>query len=713
MLIATIAILVIGLTEGTLQSIRTATRARISDSDRIETLAQRARAAATDRALVLRDWAAHQDPVRWARYDSLGVRLNIALDSLTPLVEKYGDRRVELAEARAALARWDSVIAMPTIRTKALADIDVASELLTTIRQRFTALIESEEEASRIRLIRQARLELLPYFLVLIPLIVLATVLVILGRRMTAEQDLNGRQLTELRELAVARARSDSMLAAALEGPSFIFAFLDTDLRFVQVSEGYARLNGVPRVDHLGSRYDTIATEQSATVMPHLIGVLSSRRPTYNVEVTRHLPNGDVRRLIENFIPVISASNELIGVGITLLDITDRLDLESRFLQAQKMEAVGRVAGGVAHDFKNLLTVIRSYSELLLMEPTVAEKHSRELHAISGAAERATTLARQLLSFSRKSGGKPEEHEINAAVAEAEPMIRRLGDDKVKFTFDYSPSAGRIFIDQTELEQILLNLAVNAVDAMPDGGTLTIATDSVVLDELAVRSRPALRPGRYARVRVTDTGQGMPQQVLDRLFEPFFTTKPMGQGTGLGLSTAWGIVSAAKGSIEVSSHVGRGTTFTVHFPIAADPAAVAVPESAPALEPDQPRYTILVVDDETLVRDTLSKILTRKGYRVLGASSGAEAVQIAAAHTGTIDLLVSDVMMPGMGGLETAERIGDVHPGLHVLFMSGYTEDQGLRDVIDAKTHSFIAKPFSAADIVKKIEDIMTPRGTE
>ena len=387
-------------------------------------------------------------------------------------------------------------------------------------------------------------------------------------------------------------------------------------------------------------------------------------------------------------------------------DITERHALESQLRQSQKMEAVGQLAGGVAHDFNNLLTVIRVHGELLL-ESTGPESLQREdLEAIQRATGRASSLTRQLLAFSRKQLLQPRVLDLNVVLGGLEPMLRRLICEDIRLVVRTSPSLGRVSADAGQIEQVLVNLAVNARDAMPQGGTLTIETSNAELDaDFGRRHGVALAAGRYVRLAVSDTGTGMDEATRCRVFEPFFTTKEVGRGTGLGLSTVYGIVKQSNGYIWVSSQPGRGTTFEIYLPRITDAASDERSDTPPPAPPGS--ETILLVEDEDAVRSLARRILQRQGYTVLEARHGRDALRIAKGHDGEIDLVITDVVMPEMSGSELAHHLAEQRPGTPLLYMSGYTDDEIIRRGVLDPGMAFLEKPFTSSSLVRKVRQIL------
>ena len=392
------------------------------------------------------------------------------------------------------------------------------------------------------------------------------------------------------------------------------------------------------------------------------------------------------------------------GVGISL-DVTERRTLEAQFQQAQKMEAIGRLAGGVAHDFNNLLTVMLGYCELLLEDLDARDPRWPDIAAIRKAGERAAELTRQLLTFSRKQIIEPTLLDLNAVVAGLRPMIERLIGEDVKVVVSLGSGIACVKADRGQLEQVVMNLAVNARDAMPHGGTLTIATANVDLDEHYAAVHRGVIAGPHVALMVTDTGTGMSPEVQARLFEPFFTTKEVGKGTGLGLATVHGVVLRSGGSVGVYSEVGKGTSFTVYLPRA---EAVDAPAEAPALisRPRVGTETVLVVEDADGLRELTRRLLERQGYTVLLAANADDALRIVE-QTPSIDLLLTDVVMPGASGPELTRTLLQQRPALKVIYMSGYTEDAIVQHGVLNPGIAFLHKPFSAEALGRKIRDVL------
>jgi nitrogen-specific signal transduction histidine kinase/ActR/RegA family two-component response regulator len=390
-------------------------------------------------------------------------------------------------------------------------------------------------------------------------------------------------------------------------------------------------------------------------------------------------------------------------------DVTERRMLEQQLRQSQKMEAVGRLAGGVAHDFNNLLTVIRGYTEILLGDLPTGDPRGSELEEIMKASDRAGALTRQLLAFSRQQVLAPKVLNLNTIVLNMHNLLRRLLGEDVDLQTVLDPELGHVKADPSQIEQVLMNLAVNARDAMPMGGRLTVETANVDLAENWGRDIINAKPGPYVMIAMSDSGAGMDEATKARVFEPFFTTKEQGKGTGLGLSTAYGIVKQSDGYISVYSEVGIGSTFKVYLPRMNSQRDPAVSQLSTAAT-DRGTETVLLVEDEEGVRKLVLGILQRQGYQVLEATSGEEALEMVHEHNGKIDLLLSDVVLVGMSGRELSERMRIQMPTLKVIYMSGYTDDAIVRHGVLTESADFLQKPFSSDNLLRKVRGVLEKR---
>ncbi len=389
-------------------------------------------------------------------------------------------------------------------------------------------------------------------------------------------------------------------------------------------------------------------------------------------------------------------------------DITERRVLEDQFRQAQKMEAVGRLAGGIAHDFNNLLMVVSGYTEVLLDQLSPGHLLHAKAEAIQQASDRATTLTRQLLAFSRKQLLELKVIDVNAIVEDMERLLRPLIGENVELVTQLAPAVGCTRADAGQLEQVIMNLVVNAKDAMPSGGKICIRTASVTLDDSYRPENTFIKSGPYVMICVSDNGHGMDRETQARIFEPFFTTKEKGKGTGLGLSTVYGIIKQSGGYVFVQSELGRGTVFTIYFPRVDEPseAVGATPVSLAAAGGSE---TILLVEDEDSVRQLVRETLESRGYRVLEASNGNAALALAANHSDTIHLIITDVVMPGLSGHELTQQLLAARPGIKVLYLSGYAQDAFPAAAAPEAQKAFLQKPFTLQSLSRKVREILGP----
>ena len=400
--------------------------------------------------------------------------------------------------------------------------------------------------------------------------------------------------------------------------------------------------------------------------------------------------------------PLRDDGNAIVGIMMIIADITERMQLEEQLRQAQKMEAVGRLAGGIAHDFNNLLTVIRCHADLLHGSLDADDERRADAVEVMQSADRAASLTRQLLAFSRKQVLQPRIVDLNVVITDMERMLRRLIDATVELVTIPSPILGHVRADPGQLEQVLVNLVLNARDAMPRGGSILIETANVAFTSPWAHGNGVVRAGEYVMLSVTDNGRGMTAEVQAHCFEPFFTTKEQGKGTGLGLSTVYGIVRQSGGHVTFRTELGKGTTFIVYLPRLATGTPIGMPAIAGEVLP-RGTETVLVVEDEAAVRALVKRLLERQGYRVLDARHGSDALLLCERHDGPVHLLLTDMVMPEMGGSELAERLQAVSPGLKALYMSGYSAGSSEHHEIIAPRSAFLPKPFTAEELVRRV----------
>jgi two-component system cell cycle sensor histidine kinase/response regulator CckA len=407
---------------------------------------------------------------------------------------------------------------------------------------------------------------------------------------------------------------------------------------------------------------------------------------------------------------------EITGIRVTVQDITELkkkeqeiLSLQEQLRQAQKMEAIGRLAGGVAHDFNNILSVIKGNCQLSLLDLREGDPLYTNLKEIERSADRAADLTRQLLAFSRKQMMEMRVVDLNEVVKGLEKMLKRIIGEDIELVSYLSEGLWRVRVDPSQMEQAIINIVVNARDAMPQGGKLTIETANVELDEEYARRHIAVKPGSYVMLSISDTGVGMTKEVQERIFEPFFTTKEMGRGTGLGLSTVYGIVKQSGGNIWVYSEVGRGSTFKIYLPRVEEALEEGVREEVIGEIP-RGSETILVVEDEEVVRKLAVRLLKRQGYKVLEAPDGGQAFILCEKYQDPIHLILTDVVMPGMSGRELVERLQRIHPEMKALYMSGYTDNVILHHGILEQGLAFIQKPFTLEILGRKVREVLDKR---
>jgi PAS domain S-box-containing protein len=476
--------------------------------------------------------------------------------------------------------------------------------------------------------------------------------------------------------------------------------------RIIDANEQCARAFGYAREEMIGRSTLELRLWADASDRDRTVGDLRAGRVVRNREVRMRCRSGEVRYALLSMEPLEPSAAEPALVTVAI-DITDQKNLEEQLRESQKMEAVGRLAGGIAHDFNNLLGMITGYSELLQRELGPEHRGLRRVEEIRKAADRATVLTQQLLAFGRKQVLEPKVLDLNGVVSGTTTMLHRLMGEDIRLVAVLAAELGSVKADPGQLEQAIVNLAVNSRDAMAGGGTLTIETANVSLDADYARSHPDARAGAHVMLAVSDTGHGMSAGTVSHMFEPFFTTKEQGKGTGLGLATVHGIVRQSGGHVTVSSEPGRGTTFKVYLPrFGEEQGAVASPalvEAAPA-----GKETILVVEDEPSLRAMIGEILESAGYEVLGGPTPEEALAAAAAHRGPLSLVLTDVVMPGMSGRQVADALQSSRPEARVLFMSGYTDDTISHHGILERGLQFLQKPFTTEGLLRKVRDVLS-----
>ena len=521
---------------------------------------------------------------------------------------------------------------------------------------------------------------------------------------MDAETDGNDRK----RNIPVLLQSNRDLVDALLESASQSILAVDSAGSIILANRRAEEMFGYSREELLGASVDTLIPESKR-------GAHARERSEYFARPrVRHMGTGmelTGRRKDGAEFPVdvslsyIESRQGRLAIAF-VSDISQRKLLEEQLLHSQKMEAVGRLAGGVAHDFNNMLTVISGYNRMMLDSLEPFDPMRADAEEIRVAADRAAALTNQLLAFSRRQIMRPRVLDVNTVLGGIEKMLRRLIGEDIELALSTAPGVGHIKADPGHIEHAIVNLVVNSRDAMPNGGRISIETANVTLDADYTRSHLGVQPGDFVMIAVSDTGQGMDEETCKHLFEPFFTTKEKGKGTGLGLATVYGMVKQSGGDIWVYSEPDHGTIFKLYFPlVAASPSDIA--GGAGDLVEVRGSETILVVEDENAVRDLTVKILRQLGYRVLPAQSGAVALEIANSHAGGIDLLLTDVVMPGMSGKQLAEALKPVRPEMRVLYLSGYTENTVVNHGVLEAGVEFLAKPFSREVLANKIREVL------
>jgi PAS domain S-box-containing protein len=530
------------------------------------------------------------------------------------------------------------------------------------------------------------------------------------------------RDITERKRAEAALTESHSLFRAVVEGTSDAVYVKDLDGRYLLINAAGTRFLGATEAEVIGKRASELLTPEDAdAVAAHDRQVTTSgASETFEERVTA---GGVTRTFVSTKSVYRDARGDAIGVIGISSEVTDLKRLETRLWQAQKMEAAGRLAGGVAHDFNNLLTVITGYAFMLRQALPADSEACGDVEQVLSAAERGADLTRQLLAFSRRQRLQPQVIDLGQPVAAVSGMLRRVIGEDITLQTEIAPNAWPVLADPGQLEQVVMNLALNARDAMPQGGTLRLRTANVEIDGAAARDRPELPTGHYAALFVEDTGAGIAPAALPRLFEPFFTTKEQGKGTGLGLATVYGIVKQSGGFVFVDSALGRGSRFSVFLP-RHEPRdeprreRPSLKAAAPAVSaPARGAETILLVEDEVGVRVAVRRMLERQGYRVVAVADGAQAIEHLAeseARGRSIDLVLSDVVMPEQGGRALGEALAARWPGQRLLYMTGYTEDEILRRGLAARGAGVLEKPFTPArlaEAVRRALDLPGPAG--
>ena len=512
------------------------------------------------------------------------------------------------------------------------------------------------------------------------------------------------RDITD-RELIDDRVRVEKAYFERLfESAPQAIVIVDNDGRISRVNAEFVRLFGYSIEELVGRSVDDVIVPDELYAEAHSVTQGVAKGETISLETRRQRKDGTLVDVSILGAPVKTDQGQEAVYGI-YTDITESKGLEQRLRQSHKMEAIGQLAGGVAHDFNNLLTAILGNCELLLNDLEPNDPHYMDVAEIKRAGDRAAALTRQLLAFSRRQYLQPKVLDLNTVVVDTEKMLRRLIGEDIDLLTNLDPSLRHVKADPGQIEQVIVNLAVNARDAMPSGGKLTITTQNVELDAAYTRTHHPLTPGHYVMLAVSDSGMGMDAETQSHIFEPFFTTKEKGKGTGLGLATVYGIIKQSDGFVWVESETGRGTTFRIHLPLV-DQAADARRPGADPRDAPAGTETVLLVEDEDVVRGLLNRVLVERGYRVLDSRDADQALRLAAAHQGRIDLLVTDMVMPGKSGRELTKDLSESRRGLKVLYISGYMDALSPKEWLGAGS-SFLQKPFSPDAFARKVREVL------
>ncbi len=494
-------------------------------------------------------------------------------------------------------------------------------------------------------------------------------------------------------------------LAMALEQSAEAVVITDRRGRVEYVNPAHQRITGYTKEEVVGSLPPLFKEhEMDPGVRLELFRTMAGGA-TWSGRAAGRRKDGTLCQMDITVSPVRDATGRivnLVGVG---RDITEEVRLQKLLLQAQKMEAIGTLTGGIAHDFNNLLQVILGYSELLLIEKQGVDREYADLKKICHAAKDGAELVQRLLMFSRKAEPRLVSINLNRQIVQIEKLLRRTIPKMIEIRLDLSSDLPEINADPSQIEQVLMNLVVNARDAMSDAGQLIVTTDIVTLDEEYCRLRVDVKPGAYALLEVSDTGHGMDKETLEHIFEPFFTTKEMGRGTGLGLAMVYGIVKQHNGHVSVYSEVGRGTTFRVYFP--AIPGEVEPQVDTSGETPAFGTETVLLVDDEEFIRELGARILSKHGYTVLEAQDGREALDLFKKNRSKISLVILDLIMPGMGGTECLKELLKIDPHANVLIASGHSADASVRETIQVGAKGFVRKPFRVKEILRDVRGVL------
>jgi PAS domain S-box-containing protein len=701
----------------------------------ISRIARTAAALATDRETGIRGYQLTHDQKSLLPEVIGRVQLPPKLDSLMKLTSSDSARLNRVKAISESLDRWQTEFAEPAIQGEIKGDSMLAGKpQFDKVRAAFDTFLATSEADLRREAARLRRLQILGAAFVLAELLAFVGILlfVIRGRLMNQAQELGHQQelleqqavelelqMSELAETNAVLAEREEHLQKSEERYKYAArlsndAIYDWDVgsnRF-EWNEGLRELFGYAK-EEIGTTIEWIVSllhpEDTERVMGSFYAVFNKGGGSqWKTDYRLRRKDGKYASAEGRAYIVRAADGTAERVIGAISDRTQHKSLEGQLRQSQKMEAIGRLAGGIAHDFNNILTVIRMSSEFILANMPESDDKFEDAREIIKASDRATKLTRQLLAFSRHQVLNPTVLRLDEIVSGMDGMIRRVLPENIELITDLAPDLRSVKADTGQMEQVLLNLVINAADAMPEGGKLSIRTSNTAIDATFSSKHLDVPPGQYICLTVTDTGTGMDEETVARIFEPFFTTKGVGKGTGLGLSTVHGIVSQSGGTVWVYSELGLGTTFKVFLPRA---EGTSTPTSTRILEEPAapPTETVLLVEDEEPTRVAIHRNLSRVGYTVIDAPNGVEALRRADSYPGRIDLLLTDSMMPEMGGAELVRQLRERRGEINVLMMSGYTEGLAPRGE-DGETEHFIEKPFSTADLLQAIRSALRVR---
>ncbi|MGD9124978.1 MAG: PAS domain S-box protein, partial [Desulfarculaceae bacterium] len=513
--------------------------------------------------------------------------------------------------------------------------------------------------------------------------------------------------ITEIKRAERALAESEERMRAILEASPNPVVVYDTKGRTTFLNPAFTKVFGWEAVELLGKQVPFIPESEQESTQLRIEEMMTSGKST-TLESKRLTKQGDLLDVFISASCIRNTQEEIIGSVVILTDITQRKNLEAQLRQAQKMEAIGTLAGGIAHDFNNILSAVVGYAELALEDAQEGLPTPEDLKQIISAAQRAKDLTRQILTFSRKAETELRPLNLNQEVEHAAKLLKRTIPRMIEIDLSLTEDLATIRADVNQIEQILMNLGTNAKDAMPDGGRLKIQTENInITGNKRCSACGTAFYGDFVRLRVSDTGYGMEQQILEHIFEPFFTTKKVGEGTGLGLSTVFGIMKSHHGHIICNSAPGKGTTFDLYLPASTGEGSRRDEEKEFSGEVPGGRETLLVVDDEKPIRDLAEKILTRRGYQVLRANSGERALDIYRQQIRDIDLVVLDISMPGMGGYKCLQALLAINPQAKVIIATGYSRNGPLKQILASGAAGYVAKPFRKVELLRKVREVL------